>query len=103
MPDLSPAVERELAALDDALAGRPVEPDLTELGELALLLREERPAPSDGFGRHLDHRAARGFPGRDPRGRASGRRWLAWQGWMAPALGITTTVLLIALVAVIAP
>ena len=43
MPDITPDVERELAALDDALAGRRVAPDLTELGELALLLRERAP------------------------------------------------------------
>jgi hypothetical protein len=99
MPDLSPDVERELEALDDALAGRRVAPDLTELGELALLLREDRPQPTDGFGRFLDARAERGFPGRDPRTRVSGRRWLAWQGWMAPALGATATVLVVAVIA----
>ena len=77
MPDLTPDVERELAALDDALAGRRVAPDLTELGELALALREERPRPADDFGRFLDTRVERGFPGRDPRVRVSGRRW--WQ------------------------
>src|SRR5829696_2086454 len=101
MPDLTPEVERELEALDHALDGRRVAADLTELGELALLLRDERPRPSDGFTRHLDQRAARGFPGRDPRTRASGRRWLAWHGWMAPALGVTATAMLIALVAVL--
>jgi hypothetical protein len=103
MPDLSPDVERELEALDDALAGRRVAPDLTELGELALLLREDRPQPTDGFGRFLDARAERGFPGRDPRTRVSGRRWLAWQGWMAPALGVTATGLLIAVIAIAGP
>ena len=103
MPDPSPDVERELEALDDALAGRRVAPDLTELGELALLLREDRPQPTDGFGRFLDTRVERGFPGRDPRTRASGRRWFAWQGWMAPALGVTATVLLVAVIAISAP
>jgi hypothetical protein len=94
MPDLSPDVERELEALDDALAGRPVAPDLTELGELALLLREDRPEPTDGFGRYLDTRVERGFPKGDPRVRASGRRWL---GWMVPALGATAAVLVFVL------
>jgi hypothetical protein len=103
MPDLSPDVERELEALDDALAGRRVAPDLTELGELALLLREGRPQPTDGFGRHLDMRMKRGFPGRDPRTRASGRRWLVWHGWMAPTLGATATALLVAVIAVSGP
>ena len=37
---------RELAALDDALAGRPVDPDLADLAEFALLVRDERPAPA---------------------------------------------------------
>jgi hypothetical protein len=103
MPDLSPDVERELEALDDALAGRRVASDLTELGELALLLREDRPQPTEGFGRYLDTRVERGFPGRDPRRRASGRRWFAWQGWMAPALGATATVLLVAVIVVSGP
>ena len=81
MPDLSPDIERELDALDDALAGRRVAPDLTELGELALLLREERPQATDDYRRELDARAARGFeplePAR-PRARSSsGRRWKA--------------------------
>ena len=74
MPDLTPDVERELEAIDHALDGRRVAADLTELGELALLLREDRPRPTDGFGRDLDSRVARGFPGRDPRARASGRQ-----------------------------
>src|SRR4051794_10636555 len=103
MPDLSPDVERELEALDDALAGRRVAADLTELGELALLLREDRPQPTDGFGRYLDTRMERGFPGKDPRTRASGRRWFTWHGWMAPALGVTATGLLIAVIAVSGP
>jgi hypothetical protein len=98
MPDLTPDVERELEALDDALAGRRVAPDLTELGELALLLREDRPQPDEGFGRQLDRRVKLGFPKGDPGVRTSGRRWLKWQGWMSPALGATMAVALIALV-----
>jgi hypothetical protein len=96
-------MERELEAIDHALDGRRVAADLTELGELALLLREERPQPTDGFARHLDSRAARGFPGRDPRARASGRRWFAWHAWMSPALGATALVAVIVAVAVTAP
>jgi hypothetical protein len=42
-------------------------------------------------------RMQRGFPKGDPRVRTSGRRWLKWQGWMAPALGATATVLVVAL------
>jgi hypothetical protein len=102
MPDLTPDVERELAALDDALAGRRVEADLTELGELALALRETRPRPTDGFGRSLDARVERGFPGGDPRSRASGRRW--WQELLTvPAFGIAAAVLVIAVIVVVGP
>jgi len=102
MPELTPDVERELAALDDALAGRRVEPDLTELGELALALRETRPRPTDGFGRLLDTRLERGFPGGDPRVRASGPRW--WEALLTvPAFGIAAAVLVIAVIVVAGP
>jgi hypothetical protein len=102
MPELTPDVERELAALDDALAGRRVAPDLTELGELALALREERPRPTEGFGRTLDDRVERGFPGRDPRVRASGRRW--WEALLTvPAFGMAAAVLLVVVIVVAGP
>ena len=39
-------VVRELAAIDAALAGEPVEYELRELAELSMTLRDERPAPS---------------------------------------------------------
>ena len=101
MPELTPEVERELAALDDALAGRRVEPDLTELGELALALRETRPRPTDDFGRSLDTRMERGFP-EDPRVRASGRRW--WDTLLTvPAFGMAAAVLVVAVIVVVGP
>jgi hypothetical protein len=103
MPDLSPDVERELEALDDALAGRRVAPDLTELGELALLLREDRLQPTDGFGRYLDTRVERGFPDWDPRTRVTRKRWYSYRGWMTPALGTAIAVGLVALVVVTDP
>src|SRR5689334_19469802 len=61
---LPPAARRELDAIDAALAGDPVPPDLTELGSLALALRDERPAPAADFAHDLDARAAAGFPRR---------------------------------------
>ena len=98
MPDLTPDIERELEALDDALAGRRVAPDLTELGELALLLRDDRPQPSEGFGRFLDTRAERGFPARTrASARRRGRRWTAL--FSLPVLGTAATLLLIAVIA----
>ena len=105
MPELTPEIERELAALDDALAGRRVAPDLTELGELALALRDERPRPSESFGRSLDERMERGFSEEDPRStRAtrSGRRW--WSVLLsAPAIGSATAVLFVAAIVIVAP
>ncbi len=100
MPEQTPDAERELAALDDALAGRRVAPDLTELGELAVALREERSEPSLAFGTALDEKVARGFRHPGPR-RASGRR--RWRDWMTPALAMTATVMLVAVVAVSLP
>jgi hypothetical protein len=98
MPEyLTPDVERELAALDDALAGRRVAPDLAELGELALLLRDDRPQPGPAFRPELDQKVARGFRDPEPRRHAQGRRWRAW---LMPAMGATAAVLLVAVIAI---
>ncbi|HVL94287.1 MAG TPA: DUF4349 domain-containing protein [Solirubrobacteraceae bacterium] len=70
---LDPRVQRELDAVDAALEGRAVDPDLTELGALALALREERPQPEPFFTRELDAKAAAGFP------RPSRVKWLREQ------------------------
>lgn len=100
-------VDRELAALDAALAGERVDPDLAELETLALAVRAERPVPRDEFVRALDDRAAAGFP-RDEGGPAdrlrsrvagafssrSGRRMLL------PAMGAAASVLIAVVVAV---
>jgi hypothetical protein len=58
----SPNVERELAAVDATLGGQPVDADLTELAELVLAVRAERPRPRPDFAEELDARAAAGFP-----------------------------------------
>jgi hypothetical protein len=89
---------RELAALDDALAGRPVDPDLADLAELALLVRDERPAPGPAFTRSLESRVERGFP------RAPRRiRGLSWPKLTLPALGVAASVFLVVLIAVTVP
>jgi hypothetical protein len=82
---------RELAALDDALAGLPVDPDLADLAELAVALRDERPAPDPAFAHSLDERAGRGFP------RAAKRRTRArgWPKLTLPALGFAASLLLV--------
>jgi hypothetical protein len=80
---------RELAALDDALAGRPVDPDLTDLADFALLVRDERPTPDPAFAHSLDERARRGFP------HAEKRRMRSWPKLTLPALGFAASVLLV--------
>ena len=59
---LDPEVERELEAIDRALGGEPVDPDLEVLAELARALREERVGAEPGFAARLDQRVADGFP-----------------------------------------
>jgi uncharacterized protein DUF4349 len=61
---LDPEVERELAAIDRALAGEAVDPDLEDLARLALELRDERPVPTAEALAELDELAAAGFPTR---------------------------------------
>jgi Domain of unknown function (DUF4349) len=90
---------RELAALDDALAGRPVDPDLADLAELATLVRDERPEPGPAFTRSLDSRVERGFPrvGKRP------RLGITWPKITLPALGMAASVLLVVVIATSVP
>ena len=60
---LDPEIERELEAIDRALGGEPVDPDLEALAELALALREERVVAEPEFAADLDQRVTAGFPG----------------------------------------
>jgi hypothetical protein len=107
MPDetLTPEMLRELGALDAALAGEPVQPDLTDLAELTALLREERPDPDPTFVRALDDRVTRGFPRRAqgravpaPHGAARLRAWLSGALRSPVALGSAATIVLAAVV-----
>src|SRR5689334_17134907 len=72
---LDPEVERRLDAIDDALAGRRVDPDLEDLALLAVEIRSARTGPSAEAEQVLDALAADGFPPRvsDRAGRASRR------------------------------
>jgi Domain of unknown function (DUF4349) len=90
---------RELAALDDALAGRAVDPDLADLAQLAVALRDERAIPDPAFTRTLDARVERGFP------RAAKQRWrgIKLPRVPLPALGVAASVLLVIVVAVSVP
>ena len=92
---------RELDALDDALAGRAVDPDLAELAELAVALRDERPAPDPAFTRTLDTRVEGGFPRAKRTARA--RRAFTWPRVTLPALGVAASVLLVIVIATSIP
>ncbi len=99
--EMTPEVERELAALDDALGGRPVAPDLAAVAELARDLRNERPGLPAGAAERLDRAAAEGF-GRDrgPLARLRSRIGaLAPRRWV-PALGAAATFAVVAVVAI---
>ena len=69
---LDPEIERELDAIDRALTGRPVNPQLEDLALLAAEIRTERPEPTAEAEAHLDRLAAEGFP--PPRLRSPGPR-----------------------------
>jgi uncharacterized protein DUF4349 len=81
----------ELEAVDAALAGRWVAPEHAELAELALLLRDDRPAPSPAWANRLDRRVEAGFPA-VPRQR---RRWV-WLRNAAPVVAVFAAVAVIA-------
>ena len=49
LPTTPPDTERELRAIEDALAGRPVEDDLLELAALTVAVRDERAVPDELF------------------------------------------------------
>src|SRR5215213_6491449 len=83
---LTPAALRELAALDAALEGRPVDDDLAELAEIALALRADAAAPGPATARRLDERLR-------PRLAKPARRW-------APVAGLAATVATALVVAV---
>jgi hypothetical protein len=62
---IDPKVQRELEAIESALAGEPVEPDLEPLAELARAVRDDRAAPPHGLRVDLETRIASGFEPRD--------------------------------------
>src|SRR5262245_29585827 len=73
----------ELEAVDAALAGRYVAP---ELADLALLLRDDRPQPTLQFATHLDRRVEAGFPARPKQRRDWGWLWRAAPVAALPAI-----------------
>ena len=94
----TPEIDRELAALDAALAGDDTD---AELATIVALVRDDRPAVAPEFARELDEWAAEGFPRRKSSGRASspGRGRFGFPTWLrtrplVPALGVAATLLI---------
>jgi hypothetical protein len=95
---LTPEQERELEAIDRALAGEPVQRDLRELEELVRDIRATAPEMTPAFAARLEHEVSDGFPTpreRSPLGRGRGpiRRWV-----LLPAAGSLAAVLVALLV-----
>jgi hypothetical protein len=86
---LDPEIARELDALEAALRGEPVGPEMAELEALAHDVRAQRPQPSDEFAARLDASVQARFNGAHRRhgGRVSRRTLL-------PAIGAATTLVL---------
>ena len=120
-------VQRELEALDAAVAGRPVDAEHAELADLARALRDDREQPTPEYTAELDRRVAEGFAGgagelhavgetpEDARAADSSegaearrakaaahsrRRWSLEDRALAPALGIAAAALLAVVVSV---
>lgn len=93
---MSAEAERELEALDRALAGEGVEPELANLAALATALRAERPDPREDWGVGLDLQVSSGF------GRAGKPAWRRLLGdrrpltLLAPAGALATLVVVAA-------
>jgi hypothetical protein len=93
---LTPDEARELDALERALAGEPVDPDLHELSQLVHDLRATAPEMSPAFATRLQRDVADGFP--EPVERPVLRRPRRWV--LLPAAGVLAAAL-IALVVVL--
>src|SRR5688572_9966687 len=105
---LDPEVQRELDALDSALAGKPVALEFEGLAALAQATRAERPEPTGEFAAALDAWAASGFGAGEAPGRRAGSRGarlrarfasLGARRMLVPALGAVASLLLVVVVA----
>jgi hypothetical protein len=93
---LDPEVVAALEAIDAALHDEPVDPELAELAELSLILRDERPEPADAFSKRLDHQLATRFAApKRPKRRPSHRG--LWSG--ASVLAGVVAILVVLVVA----
>jgi hypothetical protein len=96
---MDPEMAAQLDAIDATLAGEPVDPKYAELAELALLLRDERPAVDAGFASSIDRRVAQRFASEpSPDATAPARFSRPWREWMAPLGGLAAACVAIAIV-----
>jgi hypothetical protein len=86
---LTPDEARELDALERALSGLPVDPDLRELEELVADMRATAPELSPAFAARLERDVAEGFP--EPAERPRLRRPRRWV--LLPAVGVLAAAL----------
>lgn len=98
---LDPKVERELDALERALAGLPVDEDMAPVATLVADVREQRPEPEAEWAAELDRRVAGGFAGRRSRAAAGGGLparlgSISGRSLLAPAGALATLVLVVA-------
>ena len=95
---LTPDEARELDALERALAGTPVDPDLRELEQLVHDLRATAPEMTPAFAARLQDTVEAGFPQTGERPQARARRPRRWI--LLPSAGVLAAAL-IALVVVL--
>ena len=97
---MDPEVERELDALERALAGLPVDEEMAPIATLVADVREQRPEPDDEWAAELDRLVAGGFAGRPRSG--AGSTLGSWIGslrgrsMLAPAGALATLLVVVA-------
>ena len=96
---LDPEVERQLNAIDRAMAGFTVEDEFASIAELSTEIRAERPQPDEGFASRLDRRAAAGFGGAGSSPMASRIAGIRLRTLM-PAMGAVATLAIVAAVGI---
>jgi len=93
---LEPEVLAALEAIDATLHGEPVDPDYADLAELSLILRDERPAPTDAFLGRLDRRVEDRFAVPRPRRRLQGFDWRLALGALTAAAALCVAIVVLA-------
>jgi hypothetical protein len=93
---LEPEVLAALEAIDATLEGEPVDPEYADLAELALILRDERPAPHDAFLARLDRRVHDRFAAPVGRTRAWADHWRASLAALTAVAALSIAVVVVA-------